>query len=100
MGNALATAMHPVEIRSLMSDPADAWPENVPGRFYVDRSCIDCDLCRTTAPDNFRRSPLGYSYLGVQPEGPQQERDCRQALADCPVEAIGEVSGEAARPGE
>lgn len=73
-----------------MPDPADIWPENAAGRFFVDRSCIDCDLCRTTAPHNFRRSELGYSFLAVQPRGEQEERDCQKARQECPVEAIGE----------
>jgi ferredoxin len=73
-----------------MADPDDCWPENAAGPFFVDRGCIDCDLCRSTAPDNFRRSPLGYSFVGVQPRDEREARDCRQALADCPVEAIGE----------
>ena len=30
-------------------------PENVEGNYYVDEECIDCDLCRETAPDNFTR---------------------------------------------
>ena len=33
-----------------MADRMDKVPENVPGRFYVDATCIDCDLCRETAP--------------------------------------------------
>lgn len=75
-----------------MAEPSERWPQNTPGRFYVDRECIDCDLCRTTAPDNFERSEEGYSYVARQPETPAQERDCQLALEDCPVEAIGELS--------
>ena len=26
------------------------------GRYYVDSQCIDCDLCRETAPANFIRN--------------------------------------------
>src|SRR2546426_819091 len=29
---------------------------NAPGEFYVDSSCIDCDLCRQIAPEVFRES--------------------------------------------
>ena len=36
-----------------MADVANKFPQNVPGRFYVDDQCIDCDLCRETAPANF-----------------------------------------------
>ncbi len=39
-----------------MADPSNKILENVPGRFYVDATCIDCDLCRETAPRNFGRN--------------------------------------------
>jgi ferredoxin len=28
-------------------------PENVPGDFFVDSTCIDCDACRQIAPAVF-----------------------------------------------
>lgn len=73
-----------------MADPELRWPDNVAGPFFVDEHCIDCDLCRTTAPRNFRRSTDGYSFVGVQPRTPAEEAECRQALRECPVSAIGE----------
>jgi hypothetical protein len=36
-----------------MADIANKYAENVSGKFYVDDQCIDCDLCRETAPVNF-----------------------------------------------
>ena len=33
-----------------MADIANKYAENVSGKFYVDDQCIDCDLCRETAP--------------------------------------------------
>lgn len=72
-----------------MADPQLRWPDNVPGRLFVDESCIDCDLCRTTAPDNFERSAEGHSFVSKQPATPREEAACQQALAECPVEAIG-----------
>jgi ferredoxin len=66
------------------------YPENVPGKFYVDDQCIDCDLCRETAPDNFSRNEDGgYSFVFKQPLTPEEEDQCRQAMEGCPVEAIG-----------
>ena len=38
-----------------MADPTDRVPENVSGIYYVDTQCIDCDVCRDTAPDNLPR---------------------------------------------
>ena len=73
-----------------MADKSLKVVENVPGRYYVDVTCIDCDLCRETAPGNFaRHDPRGYSYVVHQPEGPAQEAACQAAMDECPVEAIG-----------
>jgi ferredoxin len=74
-----------------MADRANRLEENVPGKFYVDDQCIDCDACRETAPDFFRRNDdKGYSYVYKQPERPEDEDLCLEALEGCPVEAIGQ----------
>jgi len=76
---------------------ANRYPENVPGKFYVDDQCIDCDLCRETAPDNFTRNEDGgYSYVYKQPTSPDEEVLCKEAMEGCPVEAIGSDGVEAA----
>ena len=73
-----------------MADKANKYPENVAGAFYVDTQCIDCDLCRQTAPQNFDRNQAGgYSYLKKQPVTPEEEAQCKEAKEGCPVEAIG-----------
>ena len=73
-----------------MAELSQKVPENVAGRFYVDATCIDCDLCRETAPANFLRlDDEGYSYVVRQPQTPQEEEACVAALEECPVEAIG-----------
>ena len=77
-----------------MADIAQKVPESVAGRYYVDRTCIDCDLCRETAPRNFTRLDReGYSYVLRQPGSPAEEAACLAALEECPVEAIG-MDGE------
>jgi ferredoxin len=69
----------------------DKLPENVPGKYYVDRQCIDCDVCRDTSPSNFTRNDEnGYSYVYKQPETPEEISLCEDALNACPVEAIGD----------
>lgn len=74
-----------------MADKDDKNSSNVPGKFYVDSQCIDCDLCRETAPDNFTRAEdEGYSYVFKQPETDEEIAQCREAIEGCPVEAIGE----------
>jgi ferredoxin len=66
------------------------YADNTPGKFYVDDQCIDCDLCRETAPDNFTRNEDGgYSYVFKQPTTPEEEALCNEAKEGCPVEAIG-----------
>ncbi|MEZ6188543.1 MAG: ferredoxin [Planctomycetota bacterium] len=78
-----------------MAEPTAAWPENAPGSYFVDDTCIDCDLCRTTAPDCFERSENGYSYVARQPATERERRDCDLARQECPVEAIGGPEEEA-----
>ena len=74
-----------------MADPMDKVPGNVPGKYYVDTSCIDCDVCRETAPENFAADEdEGYSFVSKQPESPEEEAQCQEALESCPVEAIGD----------
>ena len=74
-----------------MADKANKYPVNASGKFYVDNQCIDCDLCRETAPNNFKRNEDGgYSYVCKQPESPEEENQCKEAKEGCPVEAIGD----------
>ena len=76
---------------NFMADTANKYPENITGKYYVDNQCIDCDLCRETAPDNFKRNDDGgYSYVYKQPESPEEEARCKEAKEGCPVEAIGD----------
>jgi ferredoxin len=74
-----------------MADKEEKWAENIEGKFYVDEQCIDCDLCRETAPDNFTQyEDGGYSYVYKQPENEEEMKLCMEALESCPVEAIGD----------
>jgi len=69
---------------------ANKQKESIVGKYYVDDQCIDCDLCRETAPSNFTRSDEGgYSYVYKQPSTPEEESQCKEAMEGCPVEAIG-----------
>ena len=55
-----------------MANKDDRYAENVPGKFYVDTQCIDCDVCRVTAPANFtRQEDKGFSYVMKQAETPE-----------------------------
>jgi ferredoxin len=73
-----------------MAELENKYPENVEGEYYVDDQCIDCDLCRETAPSNFtRQEDEGYSYVYKQPETDEEKAECEEAMDGCPVEAIG-----------
>ena len=78
-----------------MADLKERVPDNVPGKYYVDSTCIDCDACREMAPRNFvRNEDEGYSYVSKQPETPEEEEQCKDALEGCPVESIGKNGEE------
>jgi ferredoxin len=73
-----------------VANPQDRLPENVSGKYYVDAQCIDCDVCRVTAPANFQRNEeKGYSIVFQQPSSAEEEAQCEEAMDCCPVEAIG-----------
>ena len=74
-----------------MADIENKYGDNVAGKYFVDDQCIDCDLCRETAPDNFTRNDDGgYSFVFKQPSTPEEEAQCKEAMEGCPVEAIGD----------
>jgi len=78
-----------------MADRMDKVESNVAGKYYVDSNCIDCDVCRETAPENFRANEdEGYSYVFKQPENSEEEAQCQDAMESCPVEAIGDDGDE------
>lgn len=75
-----------------MPDIASRLPQNTPGRFFVDDSCIDCDHCRNTAPDFFRRDDEeGQSIVYAQPVTEAEIDNCIEAMEGCPTESIGQA---------
>ncbi len=73
-----------------MANKASKYPDNVPGKFYVDEQCIACDACVNEAPNNFKMNDSeGHSKVQKQPQSPEEEEACKAAMAACPVEAIG-----------
>jgi len=74
-----------------MADKSLRLRENAAGAFYVTEDCIDCDLCRQTAPASFQRDDAtGFSTVYRQPSTPDEITLARAALEECPVEAIGD----------
>jgi glyoxylase-like metal-dependent hydrolase (beta-lactamase superfamily II)/ferredoxin len=71
---------------------------NSSGAFYVDRTCIDCLRCQKLAPEHFERDLAGHSFVRVQPETPEAIAECHNAVASCPVGAIGHDGNLAGPP--
>lgn len=74
-----------------MADPRRRLPDNVPGPFFVDDTCIDCDTCRAIAPDTFRDHGE-QSSVYRQPASPEERRQALKALVACPTASIGTES--------
>ena len=71
-----------------MADRACSLPENVPGPFFVDSTCIDCDTCRQLAPATFGETDQ-YSFVQMQPRNEAEESAALRALVACPTASIG-----------
>jgi len=63
-------------------------PQNVPGKFYVTDACLACEACQDAAPNHFRYSELGLSYVFKQPITNDETEQCYEAMSRCPLEAI------------
>jgi len=73
-----------------MADPTTVWKDNLPGKWYVDKSCILCSVCSTVAPNNFKEAESGdHDIVYKQPSTEDEEKACQDALEQCPVESIG-----------
>ena len=75
---------------SPMAKPTERLPENVPGSYYVDESCIDCDQCRALAPQIFsRHETSGLSVVHKQPETPDEIAQAEEIMSGCASGSIG-----------
>jgi ferredoxin len=74
-----------------MANPKKRVPENVPGDFFVDSTCIDCDACRQIAPAVFGEA-AETSFVKAQPVASADRRRALQALLACPqLDGFGHV---------
>jgi glyoxylase-like metal-dependent hydrolase (beta-lactamase superfamily II)/ferredoxin len=71
-----------------MANPKNAYAENAPGNFFVDDTCIDCDLCRQIAPGVFKEE-WDHSIVSRQPETAADRHRAAMALVACPTASIG-----------
>jgi glyoxylase-like metal-dependent hydrolase (beta-lactamase superfamily II)/ferredoxin len=74
----------------IMANLALRLPENVPGDFFVDSSCIDCDACRQIAPETFSEAG-DYSVVSHQPQSSEETKQALMALVACPTASIGTI---------
>ena len=73
-----------------MATPTDRLPENVPGRYYVDASCIACDQCRELAPQFFSRNEeSGLSLVQKQPTTAEEIALVEEVMSTCATSSIG-----------
>ncbi len=73
-----------------MANFADRLPDNAPGPYYVDSTCIDCDQCRVIAPEFFaRKDDTGLSYVQRQPASADEVGRVEEAIAACATSSIG-----------
>lgn len=74
-----------------MAELTNRKPENILGRFYVDTTCIDCDICRNEAPTFFHRdTETGQSIVYRQPETAEEITLAQAAVESCPSNSIGD----------
>ena len=81
------------ELKEIMAaNPNLKTKGNVPGRYYVDQECIACDACILVADKHFKMNTEkdpAFAFVCKQPQTPQEEELCEEAMESCPVEAIG-----------
>src|SRR5437763_2518777 len=75
-------------ISYLMAQRSLRLPKNVPGDFFVDSTCIDCDACRQIAPKTFSEDS-DYSIVHQQPQTEKEIKRAMMALVACPTGSIG-----------
>ena len=73
-----------------MAQPALRLETNVPGDFFVDSTCIDCDACRIFAPAVFQDAGA-QSAVYHQPETDEELLAAQRALISCPTASIGTI---------
>ena len=76
-----------------MANFAKRVAENVPGDFFVDSTCIDCDACRQIAPSVFAEA-TETAFVHQQPVTPERRREALHALLSCPTGSIGCLRSE------
>ena len=65
--------------------------KNAKGRYYVDESCIYCELCVETAPINFAYDDEdGVAFIQKQPDCDSEHELLLEVIRLCPTVSIGD----------
>lgn len=74
-----------------MADKSSKQPENAPGKFYVDQTCVPCNDCVKEAPGLLKYNrDESHVFFAKQPSTPDELKAAKAAMMVCPVEAIGD----------
>ena len=87
-------------VKETMRETAEAekLPSNAPGKYYTTEECDGCAYCASVAPENFEYEKSSNTYYIVrQPQNSEEEDFVREAMEDCPVDAIRLANGISAR---
>ncbi len=76
-----------------MANPSKRVTESIPGDFFVDSTCIDCDTCRQIAPQVFAEGDE-YAYVHRQPSTDADRRVALHALVSCATGSIGSLGND------
>jgi len=64
-------------------------PNNAPGKYYTTEECDGCAYCASVAPENFDYEKDTNTYfVARQPMTSDEEDFVREAVEDCPLDAI------------
>src|SRR5499426_3700060 len=77
-----------MKAEATMADIRKRVPEDAPGDYFVDSTCIDCDTCRQLAPAVFGEAD-DHAFVRSQPATPEDRRWSLRALVCCPTGSIG-----------
>lgn len=73
-----------------MADKTQKQDDNVPGKFYVDKTCTGCSTCTAFAPENFAMNDdMSHARVIKQPENQEETDASQEALDSCPNGSIG-----------
>lgn len=77
-----------------MADPARRNANDRGGEWFVDTTCIDCDVARMVAPGLIEEDEDGLSYFTHAPATPEEEAMAWRAVLACPTGSVGAPRGK------